>query len=102
MADLCTAFGARAAGVRWPADGPVWTAETGPASRGATQISVPVAQLPAGVLWVDGAQTDDGMVQLAANALGASAVFKKLLGPAADQARIAQRLDDAAKVAGRV
>jgi signal transduction histidine kinase len=102
LTEFCVAYGARAAGVRWPADGPVWSAETGPAPRGATQLHVPVPQLPAGVLWVDGARTDDGMVQLAANALGASAAFKKLLGPAADQARIAQRLDDAAKVAGRV
>jgi signal transduction histidine kinase len=42
------------------------------------------------------------MIQLAGNALGASPVLKKWLGPAADQARIAQRLEDAAKVAGRV
>ena len=102
MTDLCAAFGASAAGLRWPADGPVWSAETGPAPRGATQFSVPVAQLPAGMLWVDGVREDDEMVQLTARALGASAAFKKLLGPTADQARIAQRLDDAAKVAGRV
>jgi signal transduction histidine kinase len=41
-------------------------------------------------------------VQLAANALGASPVLTRLLGPAADQARTAQRLEDAARVAGRV
>ena len=102
LADFCAAYGARAAGARWPADGPVWSAETGPAPRGATQVAVPVPEQPAGALWVDGARTDDGLVQLAANALGASAAFKKFLGPAADQARVAQRLDDAAKVAGRV
>ena len=45
---------------------------------------------------------DDELLQLAANALGQSAAFKKFLGPAADQARVAQRLDDAGKVAGRV
>jgi signal transduction histidine kinase len=102
LADFCADFGAKAAGIRWPADGPVWVAETGPAPRGATQWSVPVQQLPAGILWVDGVPADDGMVQLAANALGSSAAFKKLLGPAADQARVAQRLDDASRVAGRV
>lgn len=102
LTDLCAAYGVRAAGVRWPADGPVWSAETGAAPRGATQVAVPVAGQPAGVLWVDGAGADDGFVQLAANALGASAALKKFLGPAADQARIAQRLDDAAQVAGRV
>jgi signal transduction histidine kinase len=57
---------------------------------------------PAGALWVDAAGPDDGMLQLAANAIGASAVLKKGLGPVADQARTAQRLEDAAKVAGRV
>ena len=25
LADFCAAYGARAAGVRWPADGPVWS-----------------------------------------------------------------------------
>lgn len=102
LTDLCAVYGARAAGLRWPADGPVWSAETGPAPKGTVSLSVPVAGQPAGLLWVDGASADDGFVQLVANALGASAVLKRLLGPAADQARVAQRLDDAAKVAGRV
>jgi signal transduction histidine kinase len=103
LAEFCTAFAARSAGLRWPGDGPAgWSAETGPAPKGATQFPVPLAQLPAGALWVDGARTDDGLVQLAANALGASAALKRFLGPAADQARTAQRLEDAAKVAGRV
>ena len=26
LQDFCTAFGTRAAGARWPADGPVWSA----------------------------------------------------------------------------
>ena len=102
LAELCAAFGARDAGLRWPGDGPVWVTETGPQPTGAAQRSVPIAGQPAGTLWVDGARTDDGMLQLAANALGASAVLKRFLGPAADQARVAQRLEDAAKVAGRV
>lgn len=102
LTELCTAFGARNAGLRWPTDGPVWAQETGPQPKGATQLNVPITGQAAGMLWVDGARTEDGMLQLAANALGASAVLKKWLGPAADQARIAQRLEDAAKVAGRV
>ena len=103
LADFCTAYGARSAGLRWPGDGPAaWSSETGPAPKGATQWTVPLPELPAGALWVDGTRTDDGFVQLAANALGASPALKRFLGPVADQARIAQRLEDAAKVAGRV
>jgi signal transduction histidine kinase len=102
LTELCAAYGARGAGLRWPADGPVWAQETGPQPKGATQLSVPIAGQPAGALWVDGAPTDDGLLQLVANALGASTVLKQFLGPAADQARIAQRLEDAAKLAGRV
>lgn len=102
LTELCAAYGARGAGLRWPADGPVWAQETGPQPKGATQLSVPIEGQAAGALWVDGAQADNGLLQLVPNALGASAVLKRFLGPAADQARIAQRLEDAAKVAGRV
>jgi signal transduction histidine kinase len=103
LADFCTAYGARAAGVRWPNDGPaIWEAETGPAPKAITQLTVPIAGQPGGTLWADGARTDDGLLQLAANALGGSSVLKRFMGSVADQARTAQRLEDAARVAGRV
>jgi len=104
LADLCAAFELRAAGVRWPADGAaVLLAETALMARPAFQAAVPVPQLPAGLLWADGGVTaDDGFMKLAANALGHSAALRKFLGPVADQARIAQRLEDAGRVAGRV
>ena len=103
LSDLCSAFGARAAGFRWPADGPaIVTAETGPLSREPTQLRVAIPQQPAGTLWVDGTRTDDGFAHLLANVLGASPAMQKFLAPVTDQARIAQRLEDAAKVAGRV
>jgi signal transduction histidine kinase len=103
LADLCAAYGARSAGFRWPGDGaPVLIAETAPHPSGAAQLVVPVARQSAGLLWIDGSQADDGLVQLAANALGASTALGRFLGSAADQARTAQRLEDAARVAGRV
>src|SRR5258708_40043881 len=101
--DLCVAYGARAACFRWPADGPaVLLAETGPVARGSIRVAVAIPQQPAGSLWVDGAGSDDGLIQLAANALGLSQALKSFLGPVADQARIAQRLEDASRLAGRV
>src|SRR4051794_39266639 len=55
LADLCTAYGARSAGLRWPADGtPLLVAETAPAPKGAAQLAVTIARLPAGLLWIDG------------------------------------------------
>jgi signal transduction histidine kinase len=103
LADLCAAYGAFSAGLRWPADGvPALVAETAPAPAGATRLTVPVPHQPAAVLWIDGAGMDEGFAQLVAAALGASPVLHGLLGPAADQARVAQRLEDAARVAGRV
>src|SRR5262245_58806026 len=78
-------------------------AETAPMHRPALQALFPVPQLPAGLLWADGAVTaDDGFLKLAANALGQSATLRKFLGPVVDQARVAQRLEDAGRVAGRV
>ena len=103
LTDLCVAYGARSAGLRWPADGvPTLVAETAPAPAGATRLAVPIPQQPAAALWIDGPRTDDGLVQLVATALGVSPALHQLLGPAADQVRVAQRLEDAARVAGRV
>ena len=46
LADLCSAFGLRAAGLRWPAEGPaVLLADTDPAARLAFQSPVPLARL---------------------------------------------------------
>jgi signal transduction histidine kinase len=104
LADLCAAFALRAAGLRWPAEGPaVLLAETAPTTRPVFQAAVPIPQQVPGLLWADGpVGADDGFLKLAANALGASAALRKFLGPVADQARVAQRLEDAGRVAGRV
>jgi signal transduction histidine kinase len=103
LTDLCVAFGLKSAGLRWPAEGAaVLLAETAAASPGAFRTFVPLPQQPAGVLWADGTIQDAEFFRLTANVLGHSAAMKRFLGPAADQARIAQRLDDAGKVAGRV
>jgi signal transduction histidine kinase len=58
--------------------------------------------MPAGLFWADGVSGDDDLLALTANALGHAPALRRFLGPVVDQARIAQRLDDAAKVAGRV
>ena len=104
LADFCAAFGLRAAGLRWPADGPaVLFAETATTSRPAFHAPIPVPQQLAGLLWAEGAVAgDDGLLKLAAKVVGHSATLRKFLGPVADQARVAQRLEDAGRVAGRV
>lgn len=104
LADLCPAFGLRAAGLRWPADGPpVLAAETAAVPEPAFRAPVPIPQLAAGLFWADGPGTaDEAWLRLAANALGHSPAMRTFLGPITEQARLAQRLDDAAKVAGRV
>jgi signal transduction histidine kinase len=103
LTELCAAFGARAAGFRWPAEGPaIVSAEVGPLAREAIHLPVKVPHQPAGELRLDGARTDDGFAQLLASVLGTSPALSKFLAPVTDQARIAQRLEDAAKVAGRV
>lgn len=104
LGDFCAAFGAKNAGVRWPADGPaVLLAETARVANPDFQCPLVHPELPAGAFWVDGVSEADGeMLALTANALVRSSAFSRLLGPAADQAKIAQRLEDAARVAGRV
>src|SRR4051794_11444181 len=101
LTELCAVFGFRSAGLRWPAEGAaVLLVETGPASPSPLRVSVPLTQQASGTLWADGTLGDLEFLRLAANALGRSEVIKTFLGPAADQARIAQRLEDAGKVAG--
>lgn len=103
VADFRAAFGARAAGLRWPAEGPaVLIAET-------ARVSDPEVRLPfeppdqlAGLFWADGVPGELETLKLAANALGRSPAWQRFLGPIGDQARTAQRLTDAAQVAGRV
>jgi len=103
LVDMCVAFGLRSAGIRWPAEGAaVLLAETAPGSTTAFSISISVPEQVSGQLWTEGTAKDSEWLKLVANALGSSRVLRKFLGPAADQARIARRLDDAAKVAGRV
>lgn len=103
LSDFCVAFGLRSAGVRWPSDGAaVLLSETTPTPEPAFRAPIPVTGQPSGTLWADGSIGNEEFLRLAANVLGHSPVFRKLLGPAGDQARVAQRLEDAAKVAGRV
>jgi signal transduction histidine kinase len=102
LADFCTAFGARAAGLRWPAEGPaVVIAETNRVSSPTFQHRFALPDGSVGLFWVDGSD-DAGFWTLAANALGRSPAMTRFLGPAADQTRVAQRLDDAGKAARRV
>jgi len=104
LLEFCAAFGATAAGLRWPAEGPaVLVAETAPTSNPGFQATMNIPGQPAGLFW---AQVPTGVdrefLQLAAQAVAHSPALTRFLGPVAEQARIAQRLDDAARVAGRV
>src|SRR5262249_11541404 len=91
-------------GLRWPADGPaVLSAETATVANPPFQAPLPIPGQPAGWFWADvPAECDRGFLQLAANAVANSPALTRFLGPVAEQARIAQRLEDAARVAGRV
>ena len=104
LAELCSVTGASAAGLRWPAEGPaVIASDTKAVARPGFQARFSVAQLSPGTVWADGdlAACKD-YLQLVANALGHSSILRRVLGPVMEQARIALRLEDAAKVAGRV
>lgn len=101
--EICQAFGLKSVGLRWPAEGPaIVVAETLPGGKAQMRFPVPVANQAPGILWAEGPEAESEFLRLIANVLGNAAVFRKLLGTVADQARIAQRLDDAARVAGRV
>jgi hypothetical protein len=101
LVDLCDVFSLKSAGVRWPAEGPaVLVVETGAMARSASQVRFNVAGLTAGSLWADGGVGyDEAFIRLLAHAIGTSATLRQALGPVADQARIAQRLEDAGRVA---
>jgi signal transduction histidine kinase len=102
LAEMSSVLGASAVGLRWPAEsGAVILAETKTVTKPAHQVRFAVPQMAAGLLWADGEVNKDFM-QLVANAVGHSATLRQALGPIADQARIATRLEDAGRVAGRV
>lgn len=104
LTDFCTAFGAKAAGLRWPAEGPaVLLAQTAVMPNPPFQSPLQISGQPAGSFWADvPGDSDRNFLQLAANAVANSPALTRFLGPVAEQARIAQRLEDAARVAGRV
>jgi signal transduction histidine kinase len=104
LADVCNVFGLRAAGVRWPAEGAaVLVTETASTSRPGFQARFAVPQMAEGLFWADRAATgDDEFLHLLANVIGRSPLFRQALGPVAEQAQVAQRLEDVARVAGRV
>jgi signal transduction histidine kinase len=58
---------------------------------------------PVGLFWATGLKktADQQELQLLANALSVSRLLQRWLGPFADQEGVAQRLEDAARVAGR-
>lgn len=103
LADLCAALGVRAVGVRWPAVGPaVLLAETTPTPHPAFQAPIPISLQAPGLFWADGETQDEDLLRLTANVLAHAPAFRRCLGPVLEQARIAQRLEDAGRVAGRV
>lgn len=103
LADFCSTFGAEAAGVRWPAEGPaVLLAETSRVVDPAFQHRFALSDGSVGTFWADGTETDAEFLTVAANALGRSPALLRFLGPVADQARVAQRLDDAARVSRQI
>jgi signal transduction histidine kinase len=105
LAELCDVFGLRAAGLRWPAEGPaILSTETErPLTKASWRMQFAVPGLTGGLFWADGVdESNESFVHLVGNAIGGSPMLKQALGPIAEQVRIAQRLDDAARVAGRV
>lgn len=104
LGELCSVFGVGASGVRWPAEGAaVLNIETTPTCRPSFQARFAIPNLAAGLFWANECDPlDEPFLRLAANAIGASPIMRRSLGPIAEQSRIAQRLEDAARVAGRV
>lgn len=103
MNDIKIAFRLDGVSFRWPADGyAVFAASAGDTSRTGLQYPVGIPGKPAGVLNATGSSADVDWLKLLSNTLGVSAMFDRIFAPYADQARIAQRLEDAGRVAGRV
>ncbi len=103
LADIRATYGLDGAGFRWPADGyAVFSGLAGTVSHRPMMYPVPVAGQTPGVLTVAGHGTDAEWLKLLSLTLGPSGLFARLFAPFADQARVAQRLDDAGRVAGRV
>jgi Histidine kinase-, DNA gyrase B-, and HSP90-like ATPase len=108
--DLVDSLKLKAAGLRWPAAGAAYvSAQTEPATGSELQYPVAIPEMTPGIFWAKTASKGSGgspaeveAIQYVANAIGHSPAMKRFLGPMGDQARIATRLNDAAKVAGRV
>lgn len=103
LGDIRVAFRLDGVAFRWPADGyAVFAAASGDVSRTAMQYPVNIPGKSAGVLNATGSTADVDWLKLLSNSLGVSAMFERMFAPYADQARTAQRLEDAGRVAGRV
>jgi signal transduction histidine kinase len=105
LAEIAAVYGLDGVGIRWPAEGvSLLSAETTPATNATKQYPLNVPNQAVGVFWTTGSNktSDSNELQLLANVLSVSPTLQRLLGPFADQERFAQRLEDAAKVAGRV
>lgn len=104
LREIALVYGLDGVGVRWPAEGPAILEEgTQPRTTNGWQYPLTMANRPAGLFWINGAKknaTDEW--KLLANALSVAPVWLRLLRPYTEQDSLAQRLDDAAKVAGRV
>ncbi|MBA4064026.1 MAG: hypothetical protein C0501_10000 [Isosphaera sp.] len=79
-----------------------------PAAGGRVFATAPLPGRPAGVVWAeraaatDWADADRAYLALAAKTIGRSAAVAAVAGPAVDPDRLAQRLGDAAVIAGRI
>lgn len=103
LGDVRTAFRLDGVGFRWPADGyAVFSATSGDMTRTAMQYPVAIPGKSSGVLTAAGLSADVDWLKLLSNSLGVSGMFARMFAPFADQARVAQRLEDAGRVAGRV
>lgn len=103
LADVRTAFNVVGISFRWPSDGnAVFSASAGVMTGQPLPFPVLIPGKTLGVLTVCGNSLAMDWLKLLSNTLGYSPYFERMFAPFADQARIAQRLEDAGRVAGRV
>ncbi len=103
LSDVRTSFQLDGVAFRWPSEGyAVFSGASGDTTRPAMQYPVNIPGKTPGLLTVAGTATDVDWLKLLSHSLGVSGMFGRLFAPFADQARIAQRLEDAGRVAGRV
>lgn len=103
--DLASAYGLHAVGLRWPAEGaPTLDVATTPPTKAVIEYRWLGPNGVPGVLWVQPGKKNPAHddLQLLANVLGVAPALQPWLGPAVNHERTAQRLADAAKVAGRL